>query len=53
VHDQPGVVKFDVTSDTFDADVSAALGDGYRYFASVGNFLILARGYVSNTGIGR
>jgi hypothetical protein len=45
MHDLPGVQKFDVNSATFENDVSAALRSGYYYFASVANFLILAKGY--------
>ena len=45
MHDKPGTVKFDVTSETFDDDVDEALDNGYVPIGSPGNFLVLARGY--------
>ena len=45
MHDKPGTVKFDVTSPTFDADVDAALDEGYVPIGAPGNFLVLAKGY--------
>lgn len=47
MHDKPGILKLDVTSSTFEADLTAALSDDYELFATVSNFVILAKGYSS------